>query len=202
MPVTACVLHYTAAGSASGSVAWLTNSAAGASAHFVISRHGDIRQLVDLEHASWHAGVAEAEHRGEVIGDVNLWTIGIELANCGMLQRLNGSYYYEVGRKLKRYRREPPVYASLDYDNGHKIEGYWEPYRDAQIDALQELLLKLKGAGYQEAVENLLGHEEVAMPLGRKMDPGPLFPWHRFWRKHDQRTRAHLLEPPDSERSA
>ncbi len=26
----------------------------------------------------------------------------------------------------------------------------------------------------------LVGHEDIAMPLGRKTDPGPLFPWHEF----------------------
>jgi len=194
---SAIVLHYTAGGSAAGSQSWLCNPDAKASAHFLISRSGDTRQLVDLTLAAWHCGVAELEHRGEMPSRQR--EIGIELANHGYLYRLNGSFFYEIGRGLKRYRGPEPKFARLEYDNGREFEGYFEPYQPEQIEALQELLLKLKSAGYSEAVANLVGHEEIGMPLGRKSDPGPLFPWDRFWRKIDQRTRAHTIPPPSED---
>lgn len=190
---TAIVIHYTGGGDADGSISWLCNPQSKASAHFVISRSGDIRQLVDLECAAWHAGVSEMEVRGSMVANCNWFTIGVELANHGYLQKLNGDFFYEVGRSLKKYRREPPKFGRLEYDNGQNFEGWFEPYPDAQIDALQGLLAKLSVSGWREAAQNLIGHEEIALPLGRKQDPGPLFPWNRFLRQVDMRTRAHRL---------
>ncbi|ETW95662.1 MAG: hypothetical protein ETSY1_29680 [Candidatus Entotheonella factor] len=42
------VIHYTAGSSAAGAISWLTNPKAKASAHLVISRSGEITQLVAL----------------------------------------------------------------------------------------------------------------------------------------------------------
>lgn len=53
-------------------------------------------------------------------------------------------------------------------NNGH------EPFPAAQVDALLALLADLQ-ARYDIPPENIVGHSDVA--LGRKVDPGPLFPW-------------------------
>lgn len=53
----------------------------------------------------------------------------------------------------------------------------WQPYPEAQIDAVVELVRDIvRRHGIPPA--NVLGHSDVA-PL-RKLDPGPLFPWHRL----------------------
>jgi len=62
------VLHNTA-GKFEGSVEWLCNEAAGASAHLVISREGLTAQLVPFAKKSWHAGNSR----------VNAKSIGIEI---------------------------------------------------------------------------------------------------------------------------
>ena len=69
------VVHYTAGGRASGSVSWLCNPSARASAHFVIARDAKITQLVDLERAAWHAGVSEMRYKGEMRNGANRFTI-------------------------------------------------------------------------------------------------------------------------------
>lgn len=186
--VTGVVIHYTAGGSAGGSVAWLCNPASKASAHFVIDRSGDVVQLVTLDRKAWHAGMSEMQSDDEMLGDANRFTIGVELANHGYLYKINGDYYYELGRSLKKYRREPPAFGRMKYDNGLQIAGWWEPYPDKQIDALAALLLDIKTTGYHAAAANVVGHEEIAMPFGRKRDPGPAFPWGRFYRKLRRRT--------------
>ena len=190
MDVVGTCIHYTAGGSASGSIRWLCNPQARASAHFVISRTGRTTQLVELSMRAWHAGVAEMAHpiSGETMSLPDRFLIGVELANHGHLQKVDSVYYYEIGRQLKRYHRKEPELSTLEYDNGLKVEGWWEPYPDAQIDALQDLLRNLAAKGHKEAASNLVGHEEIGMPLGRKKDPGPLFPWNRFHRKQGMRT--------------
>ena len=49
-------------------------------------------------------------------------------------------------------------------------------YRPAQIDALVELCLSLC-VRHKLALERIVGHEAIAVPAGRKRDPGPHVPW-------------------------
>jgi len=187
----ATVIHYTAGGSASSSIRWLVNPVAKASSHFVISRSGRVTQLVDLGMKAWHVGISEMLIDGEMRSDANRFTIGIELANCGLLQKIEDHYFYEIGRTLKRYRGPEPVEATLVYDNDTTVHGFWEPFPDKQINALQVLLRLMQSRGYKKAAENIVGHEEIAMPFGtRKRDPGPTFPWERFRRKDGSRRTA------------
>jgi len=190
--ITGTVIHYTAGGVASGSISWLCNETANASAHFVIARDGTITQLVEILKKAWHAGTSEWIYNGEETSNVSRYTIGIELANHGLLIEDGGRLYYELGRTHKQYKGPEPVRATLFYDSGPSVAGFWEPYPDAQLDSLQELLRKIAAAGYPAAATNLVGHEEVGMPLGRKMDPGAAFPWERFYRTGPRRTRSSL----------
>lgn len=64
------VLHNTAGGF-SGSVDWLCNPAAGASAHLVISRKGETAQLVPFAEKAWHAGNANPNSIGIEIEATN-----------------------------------------------------------------------------------------------------------------------------------
>ena len=144
--------------------------------------------MVPLELAAWHAGLGEMVIDGEARSNPNLFTIGIELANHGYLHRdEDGRFWWELGRELKRYRRAPPEASTLTYDNGVEIGGWWEPYPEAQVEALERLMAKLKEAGY---ANHIAGHEEIAMPLGRKRDPGALFPWARFSPPGTRRTTS------------
>lgn len=191
--ILATVVHYTAANAASGSISWLCNPLAGASAHYVIARYGLVTRLVHPEFGAWHAGVSELVMDGEARSNVNEISIGIELANHGRLHRsADDTFWYESGRRLHRYERQQPEFATLRWDTGHEIEGWWEPYGDRQIEALTELLAGLRAEGYNRAVSQLIGHEEIAMPIGRKMDPGPLFPWHLFDRASPRRTAGRV----------
>jgi len=66
--ITHIVLHNTAGGF-TGSVDWLCNREADASAHLVIGRSGETAQLVPFEKKAWHAGNAR----------MNANSIGIEI---------------------------------------------------------------------------------------------------------------------------
>jgi N-acetylmuramoyl-L-alanine amidase len=184
----ATVIHYTGAGSAKGSALWFMMAESRVSAHYVIARQGHVIQCVDLDQAAWHCGVAELVIDGEAYSAANELTIGIELANFGRLHWDGEEFCYALGEDHIPYPGLQPTKASLEYDNGLVVSGHWDPYPDVQIDALQALLRRL-AATYPEAVQNLVGHEEIAMPLGRKIDPGPLFPWDRFFRRTVRRTR-------------
>ncbi len=76
---TIVVLHYTAMADCEAALARLCDPRAEVSAHYLISRKGQVTQLVDEEKRAWHAG--EGEWRG--MADINSRSIGIELDNTG-----------------------------------------------------------------------------------------------------------------------
>jgi len=73
--ISAIILHHTASWNFENTVSWLADPAAKASAHYVISRGGEIVQMVLDQHRAWHSGVSELD--GEK--HVNNFSIGIEL---------------------------------------------------------------------------------------------------------------------------
>lgn len=54
---------------------------------------------------------------------------------------------------------------------------YWQPYGEAQIEALIALLKDLVKR-HDLPVDSIIGHSDIAPQ--RKVDPGPLFPWKRL----------------------
>ncbi len=64
------IIIHVAEGSYSGTISWFENCAAGASAHYVVSRKGEVAQCVRDEDIAWHAGW----------WDTNTHSIGIEHA--------------------------------------------------------------------------------------------------------------------------
>ncbi len=73
------VLHYTAMPNAPAALDRLCAPEHEVSAHYLITRHGTLYQLVDEAARAWHAGVGSWQGRG----DVNSRSIGIELDNSG-----------------------------------------------------------------------------------------------------------------------
>lgn len=73
------VLHYTAMESAKAALERLCDETTEVSSHYLISREGEIFQLVEEEHRAWHAGAGFWAGRD----DVNSRSIGIELDNDG-----------------------------------------------------------------------------------------------------------------------
>jgi N-acetylmuramoyl-L-alanine amidase len=69
-------------------------------------------------------------------------------------------------------------YGSRANVNGYSIGienvGLGDDWPDAQIEA-NIGVIKALCAAYD--IVNLVGHDEVAVPEGRKVDPGPKYPW-------------------------
>jgi N-acetylmuramoyl-L-alanine amidase len=162
-PVELVVIHYTAAGSASGSAKWLCDPQAKASAHFVIERDGRVWQLADTDHRTWHAGGPSSSWNGR---RVNSRSIGIELANWGPIDALRMQVHTGAP-----YKGPPPF---IDVDGKA-----WEPYPPAQLQAAENIVRWLAGlyptlrAPSPGPLPRLVGHQDV--DPSRKRDPGPAF---------------------------
>jgi len=184
LPVYATVVHFDRSPNDTAGRAWLVDSLARASAHFTIARTGETKQLVDLTQAAWHAGVSEMTVDGRLLHGANLFTIGIERANVGPVVRgESGRFFWEDGRTVRRLPESfVAVRSALVFPNGFRFESFWEPYPEPQLRALEVLLDELAANGFERAAKNLVGHEEIATPIGRKTDPGGAFGWERFAR--------------------
>jgi N-acetylmuramoyl-L-alanine amidase len=164
------IIHYTAGGAASGSIRWLCDPAAKASAHLVIDRDGTVTQLVDFGDRAWHAGGSSSSWNGRT---VNERSIGIELANYGPLYQERGVWFAEATKK--------PITCPVVTDASGKA---WEGYPEAQLAALERVLAELVRAfpvlatPSPGALPRITGHQNV--DPSRKRDPGPAFPWSRF----------------------
>jgi N-acetylmuramoyl-L-alanine amidase len=163
-----------------GSVAWLCNPQARASAHFVIGRDGKIFQLVSCNVKAWHAGVSKLGDRS----NVNDFSIGIEFVNPGHLapsgtHESRASFGGIFDNKQYRIEARPALPS-------HPA-GNWMPYTEAQLNAGLALCLDIRDA-YN--IQHLQPHWYISP--GRKIDTNPLFPLVRFQGRIAGREDAHL----------
>lgn len=159
------IMHYTAGRSAEGSISWLVNPAAKASAHLVVARDGTITQLVAFNRKAWHAGRSRWAGRDGVNG----FSIGIELDNPGILTRRGSGWTNEWGAPV-----DAADVVEAPHSSGGPMEG-WCAYSNAQLEATLEVATLL---GRRYDLKDVLGHDDVAP--GRKVDPGPAFPMRSF----------------------
>ena len=163
------VLHHTSAGSFDGIVNWLCNKEAKASAHYVLGSGGKLKQLVNSNKESWHAGVAKWNDKRID----NHKSIGIEICNIGRMGKgEDGGYYYEQGRSIKKYcGKIEPVEGIIVYPDGATVSGYYVPYPEKQVEKLIALCKALVVKYPSILRENILTHYQIAYPFGRKQDP-------------------------------
>jgi N-acetylmuramoyl-L-alanine amidase len=166
-----------------GSISWLCNPAAKASAHFVVGRDGRITQLVSCNVKAWHAGASS--YRG--VRNVNDFSVGIEFVNPGLLSPSGASgakadFGAVFDRKEYRIEEHP---ALNDPEGAIYPKGLWMPYTEAQLAAGLEIALALKDA---YGITEVARHADIAPR--RKVDVGPQFPLRWF--------RGRLLGRADS----
>ncbi len=179
------VLHYTAGGSGTGSRDFMmkspTEKGGGggkkkyASAHCVVDRDGSTWQIVPFNLKARHAGTSQWKG----LKSLNQYSIGIEIANYGWLDKQGDGRYSRRGQ-TPVFNPEDVVIGAMP--GSSEIKG-WEPYPEPQLLAVEELVNTLlhKYPGITE----VLGHQEISP--GRKFDPGPAFPMQRFRNLIDNR---------------
>ena len=160
------VMHFTAGRSFDTSVKWLMDPAAKASAHVVIGRGGEVRQLVPFNVVAWHAGQSSwLGHDG-----CNAFSIGIELDNAGELKRQGGEWRAWFGATIN-----PSEVMEAEHQDGGGVTG-WHCYTDQQLEAALQAALGILSA--YPCITDIAGHEDIAPH--RKRDPGPAFPMESF----------------------
>ncbi|MEO1689011.1 MAG: N-acetylmuramoyl-L-alanine amidase [Pseudomonadota bacterium] len=162
------VIHYTAAGAASGSIRHLTSKAARASAHLVIGRDGDVTQLGRFDEKLWHAGTS----RWKGILGLNGHSVGIELANWGKLSGGSGGWKTWTGGAV-----DDDLVVAAAHKNAPDVIRGWEIYPEAQVRACADAARAICEA-YGLRPADIIGHDDISP--GRKSDPGPAWDMERF----------------------
>jgi N-acetyl-anhydromuramyl-L-alanine amidase AmpD len=162
--ITAIIYHFTAGPKLEGTVQYFKNNPKQVSAHYVIGTDGRIVQMVALDRVSNHAGQSVlAGKQG-----VNSFSIGIEIVNWGALQQ-KGCPHLFCNHYGKKYSGQSPILARKQY---------WEPFTNDQYEALIRLTRYILSV--TPTITHITGHEDIAIPLGRKNDPGGAFDWNRI----------------------
>jgi N-acetylmuramoyl-L-alanine amidase len=158
------VLHETASRlDSAGSISWLCNPAAKASAHLVIGRDGIVTQLAPFNRSTWHAGKSSYKGRPNVNG----FSIGMELVGPG--QMVAGAYGHSRAWFGAEYGiEEHGIQRVQTPEHGN---GLWMPFTTAQI-AATNAIAKLLVEAYR--LKDITTHWAIAPR--RKVDPNPLFP--------------------------
>lgn len=153
---TLVVIHFTAGRGFDYTSRHFMKDASDASAHFLVSKaEGDrLRQFVSTKQRAWHVGKSEWKGRGSCNG----YALGIELDNAGPLD----------AEGLDRWGQRPAQVVEL----AGKL---WEGFPDHQIGRTVDLILAMRVA--HPTLLEVIGHQHCATPAGRKIDPGPAFPW-------------------------
>lgn len=172
------IMHDTAGPSLASARDWFAQSAAKASAHFIIGRDGEIIQMVPLNHKAWHAGASSWKGRQ----NVNSFGIGIELVNPGLLKKIDNDTFKPWYRGTVENHKSPGTLAGevrqggIEY-RGVKWSGYWLDYTDFQMKVAGELVAALRQE-YRIPKANVGTHWMISP--GRKVDTNPLFQMDRL----------------------
>jgi len=140
--VNQVVIHHTAGGDSSGTYKyWLSNNERVAT-HFLVDRDGAIYQCIPLE-KSWgyHLYVASPGNKIDRAyrkkgSDYDKQSVGIELANYGYVNFVDGKFVNYVGKLIHHDR-------VTKLDTPYKGYSYWEDYTVEQVESLRLLLLHL-----------------------------------------------------------
>jgi len=159
------VMHFTAGSSAAGSISWLCDPQAQASAHVVIGRDGSITQLIPFNRVAWHAG----RSTWYSLTGLNQYAIGIELDNAGKLVRHGDRWRSWFGQAY-----DPSDVLEATHRNESEPAG-WHLYTSEQLMAASAVAALLVE---RYDLRDVLGHDDIA-PV-RKSDPGPAFPMASF----------------------
>lgn len=162
------VMHFTAGHGLSSAVDWFSNPVAQASAHLVIGRDAQIVQCVPLNRRAWHAG--GGTWRG--LGDINSWSIGIEMVNWGKLKKAGGKWLTWTQAEYRGHDGDTSTDVLEAVHRNCPEEGIlgWPTYTELQVaKAIEVARAVIRHYGITEVI----GHEDFRPD---KTDPGPAFP--------------------------
>lgn len=132
--------------------------------HLAITRAGKVIQLTYMDQRVNHAGKATWEKSSP-----NRHHIAVVLASWGLLKEKDGDFVNWTNRTIPG----EDVVKRKSNTSGELC--YWDQATSEQIAALVKMMRWFMAQGIDP--KNICGHDECALPSGRKQDPGGVLPW-------------------------
>ncbi|MBT3669619.1 MAG: polysaccharide deacetylase family protein [Chloroflexi bacterium] len=174
----AIVLHYTGSlANHEGSLDHFRDPTSGTSAHYFVERDGTIIQLLPESYVANHVScygnpAVNCLPNAPLVYDENgtytrpaTRSIGIEIVNAGPLVFRDKNPDVLSDKFGTEYHGTPFVYDDFDPIGRYRYE-FWEPFSDAQLEALAILIEDIQS---RWGFEMVVGHND----LQTNIDPGP-----------------------------
>lgn len=135
-------LHHTAGSSAKSTIEYWSSNKERVSTHYIIDRDGTVIQCIPLEKAwGYHLYVGSPGNKidrsyKKLGSKYDAQSIGIELANFGYVNFVDGKFVNYVGKLIHHDR-------VVKLDKPCKGYYYWEDYTKEQVESLEKLLIHL-----------------------------------------------------------
>lgn len=154
------IVSHITEGSYAGAVSWLCNPKSGASAHFVVSKKGEITQLVDIREAAWCNGTSTDPKKN--------------------------NHYSKSSLKIVRDRKTNANYYTISIEHeGFYKDGYGA-LTPEQLEAtiwLHKYIIdevkKIYGIDIPIDREHIVGHYQID-PIRKPNCPGKAFQWDKL----------------------
>jgi N-acetylmuramoyl-L-alanine amidase len=129
------------------------------------------------------------------------------------LKRKRNAYHYVIGRDGTIFKLIDPKYearhAGLSYFRGHLRLNHYSigiclsgtgvmPFTEAEYASLSWLLRELKARYADIDTTKIVGHSDIAIPRGRKRDPGPNFDWQKLFVMFEQEISNEHIRSKDT----
>lgn len=163
------VIHWTAGEPSQGGKSGIEEGASRGFTYLFLTRTGELWQGAPLNAGGYHAGAASVS---------SFDCLGVEVACAGRLEK-KGNFYVPWFAKrddgtINEARCIPKEEVIYDEDgpaDDESFEGYYQSYTVAQMKSLTKLALYcIQQMGM--APGDIVGHDMIATPKGRKVDPG------------------------------
>ena len=160
-------VHYTADRNVARTVRALNERGLGY--HVIIDRDGKVTQYAPFTHRLDHAGPSLWRDLS-----CNRWHIAVSLVSWGEVQAKGDKLYAAWnGAELADKDADGEDIRTRRCNVGGRM-AHWDAATSRQVDELYRFLAWCVANGVD--VENICGHDEAAMPPGRKVDPGGVLP--------------------------
>lgn len=154
------IVSHITEGSYAGAVSWLCNPKSGASAHFVVSKKGEITQLVDIKEAAWANGTSTDPTKKNFYGNSSLEIIRNRKTNAN---------YYTISIEHEGFYKDG--YGALTPE---QLEATIWLHRYI-IDEVK----KIYGIEIPIDREHIVGHYQID-PIRKPNCPGKAFQWDKL----------------------
>jgi hypothetical protein len=163
------VIHWTAGEPSQSGEAGISEGVANGYTYAFLPRDGQLWQGAPIHDGGYHAGNAKIS---------SLKAFGVEVACAGRLEKIGDLFVPWFAKNkdgsINKGRCIPASQVRYDNDGPEddgSFKGYYQVYTDEQVKTLVVTALWFVQVR-KMPIDNIVGHDEVATPHGRKCDPG------------------------------